>query len=180
MQKWNIFKVTPTKKRRKFNWNRIPRQAERGAERRPLLMLRWFFYIFSLLYILCNLYVCTRRIRNVCASVCVCNYFLYILAYFIKNYMNMQMQMLPELHLQFVYCFLYRFWHFLFCSNAFLLFFIRPFFFVRHVNFESIAQKIMYTALCGRLYMCIHIPNASYQIFNAWNIKQTKFFTKKS
>lgn len=123
MHKWNIFKVTP--KKSKENLIEIEyhgRQGERGAERGPLLMLRWFFYIFSLLHILCNLYVCTRRIRNGCA--CVCNYFLYTFAYFIKNYMNMQMQMLPELHLQFVYCFFYRFWHFLFCSNSFLLFFI--------------------------------------------------------
>lgn len=158
MQKWNIFKVTPAKKRRKFNWNRIPWQAGRegGREAAFINAALIFLYFQPPLYFMQSLCVHTSYTQRVCVCVCVCNYFLYILAYFIKNYMNMQMQMLPELHLQFVYCFLYRFWHFLFCSNAFLLFFIRPFFFVRHVNFESIAQKIMYTALCGRLYVHIY------------------------
>lgn len=117
-------------------------------------MLRWFFYIFCLLYILCNLYVCTRRIRNECVYVCVCNYFLYIRIFFKKLY---EYANANAARAAFAICLLYRFWHLLFCSNSFLLFFIQFFFlrcfFVRHVNFGSVAQKIMYTALCGRLYV---------------------------
>lgn len=61
------------------------RERGRGREG-PLLMLRWFFYIFSLLYILCNLYVCTRRIRNACACVCVQLFFIYIRLFYKKLY----------------------------------------------------------------------------------------------
>lgn len=116
-------------------------------------MLRWFFYIFCLLYILCNLYVRTRRIRNVC----VCNYFLYIRLFFKKLYeyanANAARAAFAICLLFFVsflaFTFLFEFLPIVFYSH---LFFLRCFF-VRHVNFESVAQKIMYTALCGRLYV---------------------------
>lgn len=48
--------------------------------------------------------MCAHVVYATSACMCVCATIFYIYAYFLKNYMNMQMQMLPELHLQFVYC----------------------------------------------------------------------------
>lgn len=140
-------------------------------------MLRWFFYIFCLLYILCNLYVRTRRIRNVC----VCNYFLYIRLFFKKLYeyanANAARAAFAICLLFFVsflaFTFLFEFLPIVFYSHLFFFaLFLRSTCKFRERSAKNNVHCFMWPTVC--------IPNVSYQIFNAWNIKQTKFFTKKS
>lgn len=174
MHKWNIFKVTPAKKRRKFNWNRIPWQAGRGAERRPLLMLRWFFYIFSLLYILCNLYVCTRRIRNGCVWVCVCNYFfIYIRLFYKKLY---EYANANAARAAFAICLLFfvSFLAFSFLFECLPIVFYSPLFLRSTCKFREHSAKnnvhcFMWPTVCAYIYRMRPIKYLTHEILNKLN-----------
>lgn len=135
-----------------------------GAERRPLLMLRWFFYIFSLLYILCNLYVCTR---------CVQLFFIYSRLFYKKLY---EYANANAARAAFAICLLFfvSFLAFSFLFECLPIVFYSPLFLRSTCKFWEHSAKnnvhcFMWPTVCAYIYRMRAIKYLPHEILNKLN-----------